>query len=271
MQPATPRVLEFLFDLPLVITGPAIVAGLCLFAIGGLFLVRRRVLPRLRIHVEDSEFSGSMVQSVMVFYGLAVALIAVSVFQTYSDISKIISGEATALAALYRDVSSYPEPIRLDLQKELRDYTDDLIHQAWPLQQRGKIPSGGVGRMNRFQAMLTRFEPVTEGQKLLHGETLRAYNQMIQARRLRLDAVSTGLPAVMWAVIVAGAFISLSASFFFKVEDARLHGILVTLLATFMGLVIFMIFALDRPFRGDLGLGADPYQLIYDQLMKSSP
>jgi hypothetical protein len=29
-----------------------------------------------------------------------------------------------------------------------------------------------------------------------------------------------------------------------------------------------MILALDRPFRGDLGISADPYQLIYDQLMK---
>jgi len=48
----------------------------------GLLVVRRRVLPRLRIHIEDSEFSGSLVQSIMVFYGLAVALIAVSVSQT---------------------------------------------------------------------------------------------------------------------------------------------------------------------------------------------
>jgi hypothetical protein len=68
-------------------------------------------------------------------------------------------------------------------------------------------------------------------------------------------------------VIVAGSFIGLSASFFFKVEEVRLHGTLVTLLAVFMGLVTFMIFALDRPFRGDLGLTAAPYQLIYDQLM----
>jgi len=45
----------------------------------------------------------------------------------------------------------------------------------------------------------------------------------------------------------------------------------VTLLAIFMGLVIFMILALDRPFRGDLGLGSEPYQLIYNQLMKRSP
>ena len=42
----------------------------------------------------------------------------------------------------------------------------------------------------------------------------------------------------------------------------------VVLLATFIGLVIFMIFALDRPFSGDLGLKPEPYQLIYDQLMK---
>jgi hypothetical protein len=29
-----------------------------------------------------------------------------------------------------------------------------------------------------------------------------------------------------------------------------------------------MILALDRPFRGDLGLGSGPYQLVYEQLMK---
>ena len=259
---------DSLFNLPLVVTGPAIIVTLCLFAIGGLLLVRRRVLPRLRIRVEDSEFSGAMLQCVMVFYGLAVALTAVNVSQTYSDVSKIISGEASALNAIYRDVSSYPEPIRLDLQRELRAYTDYVIHDAWPLQRRGKVPTLGFEHMSRFQAVLDKFEPATEGQKLLHGETLRAYNLLIQARRMRLDAATTALPAVMWGVIIAGAFISLSTSFFFKVEDARLHGILVTLLAIFMGLVIFMIFALDRPFQGDLGLGPEPYQLIYDNLMK---
>jgi hypothetical protein len=200
---------EFLFDLPLLITGPVMVGLLWLFAVIGLVVVRRRVLPRLRSQVADSEFAGAMLQSVMVFYGLAVALIAVSVWQTYSDVSKIVSGEASSLNALYRDVRSYPEPIRPDLQKEVRDYTDQVIHQAWPLQRRGQIPTAGVEHMSRFQAVLHKFEPATEGQKLLHGETLRAYNLMIQARRLRLDAVGTGLPAVMWAVVVAGAFIGL--------------------------------------------------------------
>jgi len=260
--------LTHLFDLPLIVSGPGIILALCLFAVAGLAWVRRRVLPRLRVRVEDSEFTGTMVQSVMVFYGLALALIAVSVWQTYSDAAKIVSQEATALAALYRDVSSYPEPPRSGLQDDLRNYVEYVIREAWPLQQRGQVPAGGVERMNRFQGVLIGFEPATEGQKLLHAETLRGYNQMVLARRLRLDAVSTGLPAVLWLVIFSGAIISLSASFFFKVEDVRLHGILVVLLAAFIGLVIFMTLALDRPFRGDLGLRSDPYQLIYDQLMK---
>jgi nitrate reductase gamma subunit len=90
---------EAFFDVHLWISLIVIMGTLCTFAVVGLLVVRRCLLPRLRIQVEDSEFTGAIMQSVMVFYGLAVALIAVSVFETYSDVSKIVSQEATALAA----------------------------------------------------------------------------------------------------------------------------------------------------------------------------
>ena len=38
-----------------------------------------------------------------------------------------------------------------------------LSTRAWPLQRRGRgrVPSGGVERMNRFEAILVAFEPAT--------------------------------------------------------------------------------------------------------------
>jgi hypothetical protein len=36
--------------------------------------------------------------------------------------------------------------------------------------------------------------------------------------------VGTGLPGVMWIVILVDVIISLSTSFFFNVEDVRSHG-----------------------------------------------
>jgi hypothetical protein len=264
--------LDSIFDLPLIVAGPLIIGSLCAFAILGLLVVRRTVLPRLRIRVEDSEFTGSMLQAVMVFYGLAVALIAVSVFETYSDVSAIVSVEASELGALYRDASSYPEPTRQQLQAELRDYTRYVIDTAWPAQRSGQVALRGVAMLNRFQQTMTRFEPATEGQRVLHAEALRAYNQLVEARSLRIDAArNTGLPGVLWVVVLAGAAIGLTASFFFKVEDVRLHAVMVALLAAFIGLVIFMIMAFDRPFRGDLGLEPHPYQQVYDVVMRDLP
>ena len=245
-----------------------VVGGLGFYSLVGLIVVRHQVLPRLRITVEDSEFSGTIVQSIMVFYGLAMALIAVSVWETHSDVSSTVSHEASRLAALYRDASGYPQPIRSELQQELRGYVDYLIHQAWPMHHRGGHPTGGVEWMNRFQIRLVTFEPATEAQKLLHAETLRAYNHMIEARRMRLDAMLTQLPDLLWGVLLVGALISLSAVFFFKVEDVRLHGILAVLLATFIGMVMLMIVSLDRPFHGELGIGPESYQLVYDQFLK---
>ena len=259
---------ESLFDIPLVLAGPVIIGTLCLFAVVGLLVVRRKLLPRLRVEGGDSEFTGAMLQSVMVFYGLAVALIAVSVWQTYADTSKLASQEAAAVAILYRDVSLYPEPQRTELQQAIREHLDNIIHSDWPLQRKGQVPVVKAETVARMRRTLMGFEPANEAQKLLHGETLHAFNEAISATRLRVDSVSTGLPSVLWLIVVAGAFISLSSSFFFKVEDARLHVIELVLLAVFIGLVIFMILALDRPYRGDLGIRADPYQLVYDQLMR---
>jgi hypothetical protein len=260
---------DSVFDTPLVIAGPTIILALCGFALAGLVLVRRHVLPRMRVRAEDSEFSGAMVQAVMVFYGLAVALISVGVFDTYSDVSKIVTLEAAELGALYQDAGTYPEPTRAELQQSLREYTEYVIHTAWPAQRQGQVARRGIEMLHRVQTAMAGFEPATEGQKILHAEALRAYNQLLEARSLRLDAVvGTGLPGVLWLLVLAGAAISLTAAFFFRVEDVRLHAVLVTLLATFIGLVIFMIFAFDRPFRGDLGLEPEPYQLVLDKIMR---
>lgn len=259
---------SFVFRIPLLIAGPLLVVVISALAVAGLRFVRRRVLPRITFTEEDAVFSSTMLLAIMVFYGLTVALIAVTVWDKHSEAASVVSQEATALAVLYRDASGYPEPMRAQLQDALREYVEHAIRVAWPEQRAGRIPVGGVERVDEFERILVRFEPSTEGQRILHAETFQAYNRAMEARRLRLDAVGTALPGLMWAVTLIGAALGLIASYFFRVGDERLQTTLVVLLATFVAMVIFVILAFDHPFQGDLGIGSDAYQLIYDQLMK---
>lgn len=260
--------MDFFWNLSLWIVGPAIILALILFSMVGLALARRWILPRLRFGEGAGEFANVMIHSVVVLYSLVVALIAISAWEVYSEVSQTVSHEASALAALYRDVSGYPEPTRSKLQGGVRAYVGYVIREAWPLQRHGEVPAGGVEIVNQLQKTLFTFDPGSEREKLIHEETLRAYNRMIEVRRLRLDAVETGLPGVMWLVIVAGALLTLSSAFFFHVEDARLQGLFVGFLATLIGLLILLIVSLDRPFRGDLGISSKPYELILHQLMQ---
>ena len=238
-------------------------------ALGGLFLARRFVVRRLHYNEGDSEAVSGTVQAIGVFYGITVGLIAASVWSTNASASELVSKEATAIAALYRDVSGYPAPQRDELRAGLRDYTVFVIEQAWPAQQqgRGQTLDGGARIMDDFQSRLSAFEPATPGQAALHSETLKAYNELIEYRRLRIDAVGGGLSAVMWTVIWAGAVVSIGVAYFYKIEDPKLHAILVALMGGFLSLVLFMIIINDRPFYGRAGVSPDSYKLILDRLI----
>ena len=259
--------MDFLFDLPLIVSGPALIAALVGVSLMGLNWFRRHRLPHLRFGDGDVEFSAAMLASIMVFYGLATALTAVQVWEAYEKVKETTELEASTLAAFYRDVSAYPEPSRSLMCKEIREYTHQIIHESWPQQRQGRIPAEGVKFMDQLQSVLVRFEPVTEAQKGLAIETLASYDRMMEARRMRLDSVERKLPGILWLVVILGAFISLISAFYFPVRDERVHRVQVGLLAGFIGLVIFMILALDRPYRGDLGLKPRPYEILYEQLM----
>jgi hypothetical protein len=229
--------------------------------------MRHHVLHRLRLRYDDAYFGAAIVQSSMLLYGLVAALTAVGVWQKYSEASDTVSSEATAIASLWRDLGGYPQPRRDEMRDVLRGYTLQIIQEAWPQQRRGEMPRQGVEWMDRLQLQLFAFEPATEAQKIIHAETLSAFNDLIQQRRQRLDAVQAGLPPLLWYVLLPGAMACLALSWFFHVDNGRFQGILIAGLALSLAMVLLIIIGLDSPLRGDMSIGAESYQLIYDHHM----
>jgi len=184
------------------------------------------------------------------------------------NVSRIVEDEASTLAEVYRDVSSYREPYRTNLTNELKKYTRYVIEDAWPLQEKGIIPSGGVHMMSVFQKTLYSFEPATDGQKIIHEACLNSYNQYIHSRQERLQAVTKGVPYMIWWVIFFGALINLMLSWLFVVKHKGLHILMNSLLGALIGALIFMIIVLDFPFRGWFRVSSEPFEIVYNQLMK---
>ncbi len=206
--------------------------------------------------------------TVGVFYGITLGLISVGAWQNFTDVNAQVSQEASLIAVMYRNVSNYPEPARTELQDSLKDYTKYIINEAWPLQRKGIVPSGGNVKVTDFQQKLFSIEPVKESQKAIHTATLSGFNDMIKARRLRLQSVTSGLPSNLWLVVILGALINIFIPWFFIFSRQLMQDLMSVMMSATIGLLIFLMGAMDNPFRGEFSVGPDAFQLIFDQLMK---
>jgi hypothetical protein len=251
--------------------GPACVLGFVLPGIVGLWLVRRGFHQRLGLGetLIDNDVVGYFFSGTLTLYGISLGLIAVTTWETTSHVSGIASHEAAAIAALYRDSGGFPSPLREGLQGKLREYTHFVIEKAWPAQRRGEILTDGNRLLDEFQRQLYANEPNTEGLKLLQAEALNQFNDLVEQRRQRTDAASQCVPNVIWAVILLGGALTIATSLCFHLQLLRLHLILTTGLATMIGLLVFVIAALNRPYQGVVTVDSSAYQLVLDGLMSS--
>jgi hypothetical protein len=202
--------LYFVYDIPQWLFGILTMAVCVTVGVGGLFVTRPLVNRVLGPGAGANDVVSYFLSACGVFYGITLGLIAVSAWQSFSQVSGLVSREASALAALYHDVSSLPEPTGSELATDLRDDTRYVIDVAWPLHRRGEVPKVGAARFDAFQAKLYAFEPATPGKAALHAEAIRKFNALVELRRERLEAVSTGLPRALWRFVALGAILNIS-------------------------------------------------------------
>ncbi len=104
------------------------------FAMVGVFTTRK--IQRYFAHEEGwREHVVIVLEGAFNFFGLLLALVAIAAYENYTESREKTAMEASEVGALYRIVSIYPEPIRGQLQADLREYTSYVIEKAWPLQR----------------------------------------------------------------------------------------------------------------------------------------
>lgn len=227
-----------------------------------------RPLVRRWVHRKRSvnDLIGFFLSAFSMIYGILLGLLAVATYQSYSVADDIVAKEATSLAALYRDFGGYPSPMRETLQGSLRNYTLEVVNVSWPKQRLGEIPTRETELIREIFDKLLTFNPGDRREEAVFGETLRQFNQLIEHRRARLDAIGNGIPSILWWVVMIGALFHIILLWLLDME-LHAHLLLSGLLACFIGILIFLIAELDHPFRGHVSTGPEPLRLVLETTM----
>jgi hypothetical protein len=236
-------------------------------SLAGLFISRPAVRWFLKASTKHNDIVSYFFAGIGIFYGLALGLIAVATWDDYTQIDAVVTSEAAAVSGLYRDLDGYPQPFRDRLERIMREYTRVVIDREWPAHKRGLALEDGDALLDHLENEVMSFEPATEREKIVQSEVVRTLDLVTEQRRLRLQAVTTGLPAALWAVVLGGALLNVAVSYLFWIENVGLHAALVAIMATFIGLLVFLTAAMDNPFRGEFSVSSQALQTIFDNVM----
>jgi Protein of unknown function (DUF4239) len=257
----------WIYDLPNWLLCILIVVATVGLALAGLFITRPIVKRLVGGSSKHNDLVSYFLGSMGVFYGLALGLIAVATWENYTEVDAVVTAEAAALSSLYRDFDGYPQPLRGNLENALREYTRTVIEKEWPAHKQGIALEDGDLILDRLENQVMNFEPAREREKIVHAEVLRSLDAVLDQRRLRLQAVSTGLPAALWAVVLIGAILNGLLTYLFWIENVKLHVCAVAILAGFIALLIFLTAAMDNPFRGEFSVNSDVFRTILEKVM----
>ncbi len=258
----------FLYDLPNWLFASVIILLFVSFGLIGLLCTRKIVK---RLHQEDyahNDIVSYYLAAMTVFYGITLGLVAAGTWNTYSGLNAKVDEEAQSVASIYRDVRGYPDSLKNKLQRDLRNYVCNVIHVSWPLQRKGLLPTQSGLYLDTFQTHLMSYNPQTVRDQVIEAEVFKQFNNLVEIRRSRINSTHTGLPAVLWTLVVIGGMICIVVSWFFDVKSLSMHVCMTVLLAGLLGLMIYLIGTMDNPFRGKISVTPAALEMLYHQLVK---
>lgn len=246
----------WLYSLPNWVTGSLVIAAMVVISSLMVMLAQRFMPEKIR---ENAELLAMFSQSSGVLYSVLLAMITVNAWENFSDMEDTISNEAYTVGDAYRDAGGYPDPLSGKIRETLRDYANSVVDKEWVQLAQGKEPIEARLAVDRLFELVSHFEPRNQGQLVVHQEFFRAINQIGHLRRERISGVDQSVLPILWVVVWIGAVINLGITAASGSGRPLVDHLLNGSFAVNIGLVTFLILALDHPFLGEIRVDQTPF------------
>ncbi|HET9716270.1 MAG TPA: DUF4239 domain-containing protein [Pseudolabrys sp.] len=238
----------FLTDLSLRDAAVILLIPTTVFAMIGPLVVRRFVpIKSLRA---NNEVAGFKFATVGVIFAVLLAFVIVMAWERFEQADHDVANEASAAATVYR-LTKILDPVHAaEVRKATTNYLRLTIAKDWSAMREGTSSSEVTDALTGIYNSVLKDHQFSAYEGLVITDLLRNIDRISEMRRQRLVAAKATVPGVIWMVLFAGAFLTISFTFFFGTDSLRAQVVMSGALSILIFLGLLTIAAIDRPFAG---------------------
>lgn len=249
-----------ILKVPLYLLSVLVIGGTIAFSMIGLLVIRRLIHhSRLKPH---HDVADPILGALAAVYAILLAFVVVTVWENYDKTKMHVEMEANYLADLYRDAEAFTPEFRQKINPLLRAYRDEVVKSEWKTMANGEMSPKVEKIVRDIWAAYTIYQPKNVTEEIFFTESVEKLNLFRELRRQRLMDSRTGIPPLLWFVLVIEGLITISFTFFFGAENGKAQIIMVVFLALTISLILFTILALDFPFAGGVSIPPEIFERL---------
>jgi hypothetical protein len=235
-----------------------IVGGFMTIGVGG-FMLMRRFVPSLQTHSDNRSLSSAFGIS----SGLFSFVLAFTIGQLYTNFTRANADakqEASVLAQVLRTSEGLPGNVGLKVRQEALDYAREVRGHEWALMEHGQASVRAWQQIDRMYTTLDAAQK-TAGSNPFFSQTLARMNDLVVARRTRLDGSNLSLPVVFQVLLLFGAVLALSTTFYFKPFGEGIQIAMIGAASALVGTAMLVALMLDYPYSGSIAVPSTPFKV----------
>jgi len=233
------------------------VGGGVLYGVVGCLTVRRWIHHSVREGHNDVLVPLFLTAGVI--YAVLLGFMVVGEWEAYDAAHANASEEAALLVPLYRQTIVIDAEKRVEIRKLIREYAEDVV-KGWDRFVAGERNRKAGHDTNELLRVIGTIVPDTKAEELVLAQFLQTYSHMVLDRNKRYVQAAESLSWIMWLAAVGGGLVTVSMSFLLFMERKWPHVFAVSVMAALIGMLLFAIAVLSRPFVGPLAIDPGPFE-----------
>ena len=226
-----------------------------------------RVALRYRPTVRDdahNDVHAVYFSMVGLLYAILLAFVVVVAWEQFNSAEESTHTEVTRLSNLFRDAEPLPDADRVRIQAALVTYVDNVVNREYDSMAEGR-PDGPTN--SAYEEIWNGFynTEVEDGAAAsFYDSAVGRLNELGEARRLRVLSSQSTIPLPLWVLLIGGGLFTIAWLFPFQMADTRVQTWALGTVGAFTGFVLFLIYALQHPFAGDIAIDPGVYQSLLE-------
>jgi hypothetical protein len=196
-------------------------------------------------------------------YAVILGLIVVDAMAKFQEARQTTERESNALADIILVSNQLPPAQRTRVQSLALAYIDRVLEDEWPMLDHGQFAPSARHAAIELIDYVCGLDPQSAKEQEIYGSAMQYLCEFWNCRRTRINTAAHGVPMLEWVVLLIGGVITVSFTYFFKLEHLRIQMIMTAMVAMIIGLCLFLVLMFGYPFSGELKVDPSNFKVAH--------